>query len=326
MRVAIFHNQPVPPKHYGGTERVAAWLCKGLLEWGHQVTLFAPDSGGDFSQRVLAGVTILSWSSRQNALESFSRALARQKVDVVHSMVPFPVEFERKLGLPVVTTIHGNGKPGESFSDRAVFVSADHSKRHGRATYVWNGLDPDEFHHSSSFRRGFGFLGKTSWSVKNLKGAASVCAAAGVSLRIAGGARPWNIRAQAFFKRGWEWLGPVSGERKALHLARVRALLFPVLWPEPFGLVVAEALFSGTPVIATPMGSLPELVPSSVGVLIPWADQEAWVETLQQVDQGSRFWDEEVCRSYANKNFHYRSMTERYLELYRRAESGEKFE
>jgi glycosyltransferase involved in cell wall biosynthesis len=183
---------------------------------------------------------------------------------------------------------------------------------------VWNGLDPEEFiFDPKRERQSFAFLSKTSWKVKNLKGAARLCSRAGVPLSIAGGDRPWGVRAQAWFKSGWSWEGKVSGPKKAEFLASAKALVFPVLWPEPFGLVVAEALFSGTPVLATPMGSLAELVSPEVGSLIPIEEEARWVALLRDLDQQRVGYDPEVCRAHALKHFHYRAMTSSYLELYR---------
>jgi glycosyltransferase involved in cell wall biosynthesis len=321
MKIAVFHNQPVPPRDYGGTERVCAWLCQGLVEQGHAVTLLAPGSRASDVGGPLAGVRVLGWRREEDAIERLL-SLIPDESEVLHSMVPLAPAVERELAkraaIPVLTTIHGNGKPGEVFPEWSVFVSRDHAKRHGSERFVWNGLDPAEFtFNPSSLRSGFAFLSKTSWKVKNLEGAVRMCARAGVPLRIAGGNRPIAARLESWLRPGWSWLGKVAGAVKAAHLAEAKALVFPVLWPEPFGLVVAEALFSGTPVLATPSGSLPELLPASVGRLIDWQDQKAWLETLRQVNEGGLGWLPEACREHALEHFHYRRMTQAYVDLYR---------
>lgn len=335
MKVALFHHQPVPPRDYGGTERVCAWLAQGLVEAGHEVTLLSPEANPEESysvrwQKLSGAMDRRHWDPQKNSLEQLKRRIP-DGVDVLHSMVPLPRDFEQRLGVPVLTTIHGNGKPGEIFSPGAVFVSQDHARRHGRDLYVWNGLDPDEFVLGRGARSGFAFLAKTSWGVKNLKGAARICARAGVALTVAGGRRPWRIRLEALFRSRWKWMGRVSGQRKARLLAEARALLFPVLWPEPFGLVVAEALFSGTPVLATPQGSLPELLGEpgglTVGRLLEWGpskeSEQRWAELLCDVDSGKWSADPEACRDYALRHFHYLKMTESYVDLYRRLRTGQ---
>src|SRR5690606_11475576 len=115
-----------------------------------------------------------------------------------------------------------------------------------------------------------------------------------------------------------QWVGPVAGARKAELLANARALIFPVLWDEPFGLVVTEALMSGTPVIANARGGLVELIPQNVGKLL--RSEEEWVDFLasNKID-----WDPHVCRDWAMKRFHYRVMAEAYEKIYAQVMSGE---
>jgi glycosyltransferase involved in cell wall biosynthesis len=114
-----------------------------------------------------------------------------------------------------------------------------------------------------------------------------------------------------------QWIGPVSGEEKAALLAGARALLFPVLWPEPFGLAVVEALVSGTPVIGSRKGSLPELVPPDVGQLLDPQDEDGWASAL------AGRWDPERCRAWAIGRFHYSKMAENYEKQYRKVLAGE---
>ncbi|MBU6375689.1 MAG: glycosyltransferase, partial [Bdellovibrionales bacterium] len=233
MRVAICHSSPVPPRDYGGTERMVDWLCKGLVELGHEVVLLAPAG-----TRPAVGVRWIEVSTQQRFIDQVRLKLP-DGMDLLHSHVPFSGEDESRLSIPVVTTIHGNGRPGESFSSGAIFVSSAHAQRHGRSTFVYNCIDPSEFHlkERASGRKGLVFLSKTSWSVKNLRGAARVARQSQVSFQIAGGNRPLGLRLECAFRRSWKWWGPVSGRIKADLLASGRALIFPVLWDEPFGIV-----------------------------------------------------------------------------------------
>ena len=138
------------------------------------------------------------------------------------------------------------------------------------------------------------------------------CAEAHQKLVIAGGNRPWLLRLRAMFL-GFDWAGPVSGEKKAELLSDAKALIFPIQWEEPFGLVMAEAWLSGTPVLAHPRGSAKELVTSEVGALP--ASPEAWQELLSKPLTFSA----EACRDYAVKNFHYLKMAENYESYYLKA-------
>ena len=294
------------------------WLCKGLVELGHEVTLLTPSG-----THPAAGV---KWKEifPDRGLFREVRAALPSGVDVLHTSVPFSEEDEASLPVHLVTTIHGNGKPGEWFSSGAIFVSRSHAERHGRSTFVYNCIDPSEFHlkEGSSGRRGLVFLSKTSWSVKNLRGAARVARQSQVSFQIAGGDRPLGLRLECAFRRSWKWWGPVSGRIKADLLASGRALIFPVLWDEPFGIVVAEALVSGTPILATPRGSLPEIVDERVGRLIPWDQQERWLETVADLESGRLRFDPEVCRQVALDRFHYLKMAQSYVELYEKRRNG----
>jgi glycosyltransferase involved in cell wall biosynthesis len=296
------------------------WLCKGLAELGHDVTLLAPEGS-----RPGRGVRLREIDPERGFVDEVQTALP-SGVEVLHTHVPFSEEQELKLGVPLVTSIHGNGKPGEWFSSGAIFVSANHAKRHGRTAFVHNCVDPSEFHSSEPReirRRGLVFLSKTSWSVKNLKGAASIARKASVPFQVAGGARPWSLRLECALRPSWKWWGSVAGRVKADLLVSGRAMIFPILWEEPFGIVVAEALCSGTPVLATPRGSLPELIDDRVGRLIDWKDQEQWVSTVSQLESGALRFDPEECRAVALEKFHYLKMAASYVRLYESRIRGE---
>ena len=127
MKVALCHSRPVPPRDYGGTERMIDWLCKGLVELGHDVTLMAP--AGSIPARGVRFVEILP----ELGFVEQVRAGLPAGIEVLHTLVPFTERDEVVLGVPLVTTIQGNGKPGEWFSSGAIFVSANHARRHGRA-------------------------------------------------------------------------------------------------------------------------------------------------------------------------------------------------
>ncbi|MCC7440998.1 MAG: glycosyltransferase [Bdellovibrionales bacterium] len=319
MKVLLFHPSLLPPRDYGGVERVVLWLARGLAERGHEVWVAAfPGS------RLPEGARLWEIPPEESGAESLLRKRP-PGLDLVHFMAPPGLETESGLDLPQITTIHGNGKPGERFPRNSVFLSADHAHRHGASVFVYNGVDPAESQAPTGTLRGrrFLFLSKTSWSVKNARGAARICRAAGVPLTLAGGRRPWGLRARAWCSTrlgsgGLRWAGPVAGEAKARLLGESRALVFPVLWPEPFGLVVVEALLAGTPVLARRLGSLPELVTPEVGRLFG-EDEREWVEFLRR---GEIPWTAEACREYALKRFHYRGMAENYERLYQKAIRG----
>lgn len=305
MRVLIFHPCELPPRDYGGVERVVLWLAKGLVERGHSVTIAAfPGS------KLPEGVALLPIEpSHRSAEVLLGRNLP---FDVVHFMAPPEKGVIEKIGIPSITTIHGNGEPNEVFPVNAVFLSRDHARRHGSDRFVYNGIDPDEFHFQATKKDSYLFLSKTSWNVKNVKGAIRYARSAGQKLTIAGGDRPWSARIQAMLA-GFNWVGKVSGEKKANLLSDARALLFPVLWDEPFGLVVIEALMSGTPVIASKRGSLPELLTPATGILC-----ETEAEFVSALENHKRL-DPQACRQHAIQYFSHRVMAENYEKRYKEA-------
>lgn len=323
MKVVLFHPVLLPPRDYGGVERMVLWLAQGLVERGHDVWVAAKEGS-----RLPHGVRLLSLSQEESSALDLIKKLP-PGVDVVHFMAPPEESVWDFLPCVGILTVHGNGKSGEIFPLNSVFLTQDHAIRHRAQVFVYNGIDPSEVIFDPNLKNNeslFLFLSKTSWKVKNLTGAMRICIKANVGLSIAGGWRPVSLRIEALFRSKMKWIGPVGGKLKARVLAQSRALLFPVIWPEPFGLVVIESLMSGTPVIASRKGGLSELIPSDVGILLdPPTSREAeaqWVETLKS--QTISLWSPERCRAWAIENFHYSRMAEGYEALYKRVTQGEK--
>ncbi|MEZ4751276.1 MAG: glycosyltransferase [Bdellovibrionota bacterium] len=295
MRIALIHNARFPVKTYGGTERVVWWLAKGLHEAGHDVTLVAhPKSQNPYGP-------VVPYEERR--IERTVRS-----VDVYHYFAPPAVLPEK----PYVVTIGGNGQLGERFLPNTIFVSQDHARRHNSQCFVHNGLDPDEYRYKRKKSNYAIFLGKASWNVKNVKGAIRIARKARVPLKVLGGSR-WVFKRW----RGVHWAGMVGGEKKAELIAGARALLFPVIWNEPFGIAVTEALVSGTPVVARRLGSLPELIVPEVGYLCD--SMRDFNAALSNVDHFSSV----TCREWVLEKFTYTQMAEKYLHYYARVLNGE---
>ena len=312
MKILLFHPTLLPPKSYGGIERVVLWLAKGLLERGHEV--FVACLAGS---QLPKGCQILEVEKKFYSAEELLKILPKS-LDVIHFMAPLSEKVWQKLPYPSLLTVHGNGQSGEKYPKNSVFLSQDHANRHRAKVYIYNGIDPAEFLYEPQNKGNhYLFLSKTNWRVKNLTGAMTYCKAAGSSLVIAGGSRPFLKRFTCLFNSQFTWAGPVSGWKKAQLLTQAKALVFPVIWPEPFGLVVAEALISGTPVIASPVGSLVEMIPSQVG-LLPKTDEE-WIEALQ-----GKSWtfSSDQCREWAIEKFHFARMAESYEGVYQKVISG----
>lgn len=321
MKVVIFHPVLLPPRDYGGVERVVLWLTKGLIERGHDVWVAALAGS-----RLPRGARLIEMQPGQGALADLRPRLPAG-VDLIHLMAPAS-DLHAPIDVPTLLTVHGNGKPGEKFPAGAVFLSADHAQRHGGSLYVYNGIDPDELLFEPTRKSGYAlFLSKTSLKTKNVRGAVRIASRANFPLVVAGGHRPLTLNARtrfaALFGGKTRWIGPVAGQRKAHALARAGLLLFPILWEEPFGLVVVEALMSGTPVLASRRGAMPELITPGVGACLEdralgaRQSEELWIEWLERVRAGRAGWSPEACRAHAMKHFHFRVMCEKYEGIYR---------
>ncbi len=303
MKIGLYFDGALPVRKYGGTERVIVWLARGLRELGHEPVIVAR-----------AGTSLSPFPVHQ-VPPSAIRKMARDSgfrldpwlpddVEVIHFHSP----VAGSLAVPHLTTIHGNGDPG-SFGPTDVFVSEDHMRRMHGCHFVYNGIDPDDYEYCRVKNDHLLFLGLASRRVKGVDRAIRVAKLADRRLQIAGG------RGLSLDRR-IRWEGLVDNARKREFLARACVLLNPIRWQEPFGLVVVEALVSGTPVLASPLGAMPELVTQDVGALCD--DDEAFVEAIDRIGD----WTPEACRQRVLSRFTHTVMAGNYLELYRRAAAG----
>lgn len=294
MKIVHVIDAVFPVPGYGGTERVAYWLGKAQAELGHEVTyLCRPGSSLDFARCLPA----------PSGYDDLSPHIPKGTDFVQLYGTP-----QFKLNYPYLVNIGGNGRAGERFDPNTVFVSRDHARRHGWEFFVHNGIDISEYPLSRSREDYILFLAKASWAVKNLKGAIRITREAKQKLYVAGGkAACWHRHVRSF--------GSVGGQEKLELLQKASALLFPIIWPEPFGLAVVEALACGTPVVATPRGAMPEILTKDCGILAD--SHEALVAALGKV--GSL--DPEACRARVAQEFTHIQMAKRYLEYYTRVQS-----
>ena len=298
LHVVLYHPARLPVARYGGIERVIVWQARGLVECGHRVTLIA-GPGTQVPEATL--IPIASRIAHQPGGPDLTPYLPRD-TDVVHSHAP----LERPpRGVPFLWTFHGNTAPTHGFPPETVGVSRDHARRHGLPHWVHNGLDPAEYRFEPRKHDFDLFLGRLH-SVKGWHWAVSGARRAGRSLVVAGGWRP-TVR------RDLRFVGEVGGERKATLLAEAACLWVPAQWDEPFGLTTIEAMVSGTPVLGTRRGALPEIVTPECGALGDTLDE------LVHLRPGVESLDPEAVRARVLAHFTHRSMAERYVELYREA-------
>jgi glycosyltransferase involved in cell wall biosynthesis len=325
--------ESVPPKLYGGTERVVAWLIDELVELGHDVTLFASGDSHTRAKLVPAWPRALRLGRpRSDPAAAFailleSVAEAAREFDVIHLHIDWlHLPLFTQLGVPFLTTCHGRmDLPGLgdviAHFPKAPFVSISDNQRIPLSEANWistiyHGLPTKLFRPRYEQGSYLAFLGRLT-ADKGPEAAIRIARAAGMPLRIAA-KLPRGERT--YFKERLEpqidgkhikLTGEVNDETKEEFLAGAAALLFPIDWPEPFGLVMIEAMACGTPVIAFRSGSVPEVIDQGLTGFIVDNEQEA-IEALQHLKQ----LDRREVRSVFEKRFSAVRMTQDYVRCY----------
>jgi glycosyltransferase involved in cell wall biosynthesis len=293
MHIALYTHSRVPVRGYGGTQRVVVWLARGLVELGHRVTLLAAAG----SRVPEADLIELDPAQIRRPDFNLTRFLP-PSIDLLHAHAPVAMPPEA----PYVFTLHGNRRAGSKAAPNTIFLSADQAQRHGGTAFVYNGMDPSEFTFRSAKADYDLFLGRLH-RVKGYGWAVAGAKRAGRRLIVAGGWRPT-------LRRGLRFVGSVDGQRKAELLAGAACLWMPALWDEPFGLTLVEAMMSGTPVLGTRRGALPEIVTEDVGALGDTLDDLVRLRaTIERCDP-------RACRARAERWFSHIRMAEEYVRMY----------
>lgn len=295
MHIAIVSHHPLPVRGYGGTQRIAAALVRGLAALGHRVTLLAPPGT---RMPEATWVEVPARLLREPQMD-FARYLPAD-ADVVHAH--FVVQ-RLPAGVPFLQTLYGNLPGGYPIPPNNVFLSRNHARRYGSEVFVYAGLDPADFRFRDQKDDYDLFIGRLH-SIKGYRWAIEGAKRTGRRLILAGGWRP-------SLRRNIRFIGSVDGARKRDLLAGARCVWMPALWEEPFGLTLIEPLFSGTPVLGTRRGALPEIITAEVGALADTMEEMiAAAETI-----GTR--SPEACRAHAERYFTHRTMAEAYVPMYK---------
>ncbi len=334
LRIALTVDPelPVPPVHYGGIERIVDMLARALVGRGNEVTVFA------HAQSTTAG-RLVSWpgcasrsridTARNGA--TLTRQVLARRFDLVHSfsrvaylvpILPLPIpklmSYQREISRRSVRLGHvlSRGTLWFSAISRQLTHGVDDI---GTWRLVYNGvsLATYDFRLDSGPDAPLVFLGR----VEEIKGphlAIEVARRSGLPLVIAGNV---PIEHRAFFETHIKphldgtqvtYVGPVDDKAKNLLLGRARALLMPILWEEPFGIVMAEAMACGTPVIGLARGAVPEVVEHGVTGYVA-ADVDGLVAAVGRLDTISRA----SCRARVERLFSDRAVAEAYQNVYR---------
>lgn len=337
MRIAILSPVwfPVPPTGYGGIEWVVSLLADGLVDAGHEVTLFA--SGDSRTKATLVSVFDeapsekigLSLPELHHALACYERAA---EFDIVndHSGLP-AAAIGGAVATPVVHTVHGplDGDAGPVYEQVARvapdvgLISLSLNQRRPKPDLPWvancpNALDLSAYPAHPHRGDYLLFLGRLSFD-KGAHRAIEVARRAELPLKIAGKMRE-PLEREYFEthvrpKLGWgiEYLGEVSHADKVDLLQNARATLFPIAWEEPFGLVMIESMACGTPVIATRWGAVPEVIEHGRSGLIV-DDHLAMADAIEKADR----LDPAECRRYVEERYSAERMVADYVAAYER--------
>jgi glycosyltransferase involved in cell wall biosynthesis len=337
MRIAqvapLFES--VPPDLYGGSERVISWLTEKLVAMGHEVTLFA--SGDSRTKaKLVPGCQRALWRDKEcretlphhvHMMELVFRDVSR--FDIIHfhcDYIHFPLV--RRYACPSLTTLHGylhdHDLRGllEEYSEAPLAAISD-SQRAVMPEANWKGTVhhgfPQELHTFRSGRSKYlAFLGRIS-PEKGLERAIEIARRTGTQLKVAAKIydedRNYFERViQPLFQANTsfvEFVGEVGGAAKDEFLGGAAALLFPIDWPEPFGLVMIEAMACGTPVVAWRKGSVPEIIKDGVTGFIVDNLEDA-VRCIPRLASIRR----EDCRRDFEERFHAERMATDYLQIY----------
>lgn len=335
MRIAIISSPFIrmPPKGYGGTELFCYELSEELSARGHDVTVFTTgDSTIRSRKRALyeRAVWPLDCSDDVHHVGWAMAEVARGAFDVVHLNSAVGLPFGEFVSVPIVYTLHH--KQERSLSgiyaahSRAFYVAI--SKRQlelevalPHATVIHHGLSPSRYPPSFEDAGYLVHIGRYAQE-KGTHVAIDVAQRAGVPIRLAGRVHAPDRRYFEEHLRprlalaGVVEVGEADHERKVALLRGARALVCPIDWEEPFGLVAIEAMMCGTPVLGFARGAFPEIVEENVtGFVVAPGDVQALAQAVQRLDT----FDRRRCANRARERFHASTMTDAYEVVYKRA-------
>ncbi len=326
--------ESVPPRLYGGTERIVSYLTEELVRRGHDVTLFA--SGDSVTRAKLVSVYPRALRSDPTVVDQYVCLMAQiglvydgaSEFDLIHSHVDyFTFPVTRFVRTPTLTTLHGRLDLPELQVMYRIYpevnlVSISHSQRMFMPATRWlatvyNGIPVEDFTFRSRPGDYLAFLGRIS-PEKRPEIAIQVAKQAGIKLKIAAKVdrvdREYyeNIIRPELSHPLIEYLGEIDQGTKDEFLGNALALIFPIDWPEPFGLAMTEAMACGTPVIASRCGSVPEIVEhGKTGFICDSPDE--MVAVCARVGQ----LDRQVCRRLVETRFSVQAMADGYESVYR---------
>jgi glycosyltransferase involved in cell wall biosynthesis len=330
----------VPPQGYGGIEWVVALLADGLVERGHDVTLFASGDSRtkarlDYVFHQAPGPAFIN-DILYDTLHSLHAFRDRSRFDLFHVHSPFStLAMAAAIDCVAVHTLHGSFNPEmralyTEVGDQVWYVAISENQRShmpglSYAGVVYNGIEVDRYPYREDKEDFLLYLGRAA-PEKGAHRAILAAKEAGLPIRLAVKvSHPteqeyWREEVAGLLSPDVQVLGEVTNDQKCDLLSRARAVLFPIDWDEPFGLVMTEAMACGTPVIATARGSVPEVVADGeTGFVVSVEDYPreaaAAVRKIGDIDP-------KACRRRVEERFSKEVMVEGYERAFERALAG----
>jgi glycosyltransferase involved in cell wall biosynthesis len=327
--------EAVPPQGYGGTERVVSWLTEALVAAGHELTLFASGDSKTSAELVACAPRALRLDPEAGDpiaghVLMLERAFQRaHEFDVIHAHVDYlSFPFARRSRTPVLTTLHGRlDLPClvplfREYRDQPL-ISISDAQRKPLAFADWqatihHGLPVDLYDYWPKSEGYLAFLGRIS-PEKRVDRAIEIAVRANRKLLVAA---KIDAADRAYYEREIEalfahplveYVGEVGDDEKNAFLGGADAVLFPIDWPEPFGLIMIEAFACGTPVIAWPHGSVPEVIEPGVNGFL-CRDIDAAVQAVEELPR----LDRARCRGRFEDRFTSERMARDYVAVYER--------
>jgi len=313
MHIIQVSNNIFPVKKYGGVPRVIYYLSDELEKLGHKVTLIC--KSGSYHEN--PNISLVQCDNHHN----LSKCLPRD-ADIVH--FHGPQLARQSLGVPYIVTLHGNMRSYKDITGlkNVVGISNSHMISHRCNRFVYNGLPSSKFKFEPSGNQdSFLFLSSITPKAKGVAKAIYYATLKNEKLNIAGGYRRdifnrFPIATALSVLNGTKFHGQVDDNQKQDLLHKAKALLFPISWQEPFGLVMIESLFCGTPVIAYNYGSVPEIISPEAGFVAN--KRRTFLEAMDLIETIDR----KKCREHAVKYFDSSVMAKNYVDCYTDVLSG----
>jgi glycosyltransferase involved in cell wall biosynthesis len=328
----------IPPEKYGGTERIVHFLTEGLVKKGHDVTLFA---SGDSKTKaklisvikkglIYQGIPWHDWRwNNSNYSVAFERA---NEFDIIHSHCShwniLGADFQKLVKTPLLHTFHNIPKksdPRWKIFDyykndiNIVFISKSEKRncpvKFKRSWVVYNGIDLNQFKFNPNPKDYFVWIARIS-KAKGIENAILAAEKTGVKLLLAGPIKPtmenyFKTQIKPRLTKKIKYVGELPQEKLSDFYGSAKACLYPIEWEEPFGLIMAESMACGTPVIAFDRGSVREVVKDrKTGFIVK--NIEEMIEAIKKIDEIKR----ENCRAWVKKKFTIERMVNDYEKVF----------